>query len=79
VSQEARRDFDKISDWTLEELSQVSTEPIDKWKGELATAEITRRVAKAQIDSAYYMLASVIVLAVTSLLAWLWPNPLHLH
>jgi hypothetical protein len=75
----ARRDFENIQKWTLAEVATVMSEPIDKWKGEIAAAELSRRTAKAQIDSARYMLLSVCVIAATSLLSWLWPNPFHLH
>jgi hypothetical protein len=75
----ARRDFDKIAEWRLSEAETVLSEPIDQWKRAMAQAVITRPTAKAQIDSARYMLLSVVVIAGASLLAWLWPNPLHFH
>lgn len=74
---ESRRDFDKIEEWSLSELSVVASDQIDADKRLMANAEITRRTAKAQIDSARYMLLSVVVLAITALLSWIWPNPLH--
>jgi|HubBroStandDraft_2_1064218.scaffolds.fasta_scaffold1385069_1 hypothetical protein len=51
-----------------------------------ANAEITRRTAQSQIDAAGYMRWSLIVLGFAAIigavfqgLAWMWPNPLHLH
>jgi hypothetical protein len=63
----------------LSEIANRRGNPIDGGVHAYLDAEITRRTAKAQIDAARYMLLSVIVLAATALLSWLWPNPLHLH
>ena len=78
-----RRDWEKMGEWTLGELSYVSTEPLDQWKRDAATAEIARRVSQAQIDATLWMKWSFIVLAATSVVsmvaqlgAWLWPHPL---
>ena len=51
---------------------------------EIPQAEIQRRIAQAQIDTAKYMRWSVVALVITAgattlfqAMAWLWPNPLH--
>jgi len=75
---------------TLRELTIDATDPIQKERRDIANAEIARRTAQAQIDSAEAQRQSVesgkwsvIVMAFIAglsalfqLLSWLWPNPL---
>ena len=74
-----RADLSKIREWPLTDVADLAADPIEVGHRILGNAEMTRRTAKAQIDSARYMLLSVMVLAATALLSWLWPNPLHPH
>jgi hypothetical protein len=76
-----RRDFDKVEDWSLAELSVVASEPIDLWKRDVVNAEIARRTAQAQIDAARWMKLSVLAIAITSaftvlfaFLSWMYPH-----
>jgi len=81
-----------LSARTLEDLARESARP-DNPYADACSAEIARRVAQAQIDTAYaqkraadWMKWSVVILGIAAILAaifqglaWLWPNPFHLH
>ena len=77
--------YDNLESQPLSWVARESAYTINPNHDDLV-AEITRRVAQAQIDAARWMKWSVIALAITSGLtafaafaAWLLPNPLHFH
>lgn len=77
--------YDDLEGQSLLWLAQESANALNP-NHDYLVAEITRRVAQAQIDSARYMRWSVVALGIAAAftaifqgLAWVWPNPLHLH
>ena len=82
----------RLENRTLLDLAREAARH-DNPYADAAMAEITRRTAQAQIDTAIaqadaanWMRWSVIILGMVAFagalfqaLSWLWPNPLHLH
>jgi hypothetical protein len=67
---------------TLERIADRRGNPIDGGVHAYLDAEVTRRIARAQIDAARWMKWSVVAIAVTSgmtavgaVAGWLWPHP----
>jgi hypothetical protein len=89
-----RKDFENVKDWSLDELGEALSDPINSVHRLYAQAEFTRRTTEVQTEAAKAMrevaastskkITIIVVLTavltlIFQLLSWLVPDPLHLH
>jgi hypothetical protein len=72
-----RVDLANIEEWSLSDVALASADQTDQGRKTEGQAELSRRLTKAQMDAAFWMKWSVVVIALTGLVqlaTWLWPR-----